>query len=129
MFFKKDVPKNLQNSVENLYVGVSLLTTLRLQYSWLRSICPEKFFKKAVLKKPEACNLLKNRLWHKCFPVNFAKCLRTCFLQNQLQSTSRRLFLHLLPHYQCFYCQYLRYLSFVQIQKASKNLNLVSDLH
>ena len=27
----------------------------------------------------EACNfiLLKKRLWHRCFPVNFGKCLRT----------------------------------------------------
>ena len=27
-------------------------------------------------------NLLKNRLWHRCFPLNFAKFLRTSFLQN-----------------------------------------------
>ena len=26
--------------------------------------------------------LLKMRLWHRCFPVNFAKFLRTFFLQN-----------------------------------------------
>ena len=26
--------------------------------------------------------LLKKRLWHGCFPVNFAKFLRTPFLQN-----------------------------------------------
>ena len=33
--------------------------------------------------------LLKKRLWHRCFPVNFAKFLRALFLQN----TSRRLLL------------------------------------
>ena len=33
--------------------------------------------------------LLKKRLWHRCFPVNFAKFLRTPFLQN----TSGRLLL------------------------------------
>ena len=33
--------------------------------------------------------LLKQRLWHRCFPLNFAKFLRTLFLQ----STSRRLLL------------------------------------
>ena len=33
--------------------------------------------------------LLKKRLWHRCFPVNFVKFLRTSFLQN----TSGRLFL------------------------------------
>ena len=26
--------------------------------------------------------LLKKRLWHRCFPMNFAKFLRTPFLQN-----------------------------------------------
>ena len=35
--------------------------------------------------------LLKERLWHRCFPVNFVKFPRTCFLQN----TSRRLLLEL----------------------------------
>ena len=34
-------------------------------------------------------NLLKKRLWHRCFPVNFTKFLRTPFLQN----TSGRLLL------------------------------------
>ena len=38
--------------------------------------------------------LLKKRLWHRCFPVNFAKFLRTPFLQN----TSRRLFLDLVKY-------------------------------
>ena len=30
----------------------------------------------------QACNFIKKRLWHRCFTVNFAKCLRTPFLQN-----------------------------------------------
>ena len=38
-------------------------------------------------------SLKKNRLWHKYFPVNFAKFLRTRFLQN----TSGRLLLKCLP--------------------------------
>ena len=29
-----------------------------------------------------AATLLKKRLWHKCFPVNFAKFLKTPFLKN-----------------------------------------------
>ena len=29
-----------------------------------------------------ACNFIKNNLWHRCFPVNFAKFLGTPFLQN-----------------------------------------------
>ena len=42
------------------------------------------FFSKVAGPRPET--LWKKRLWHSCFPVNFAKILRTAFLQN----TSRR---------------------------------------
>ena len=37
----------------------------------------------------EACNFIKKRLWHSCFPENFGKFLRTPISQN----TSRRLLL------------------------------------
>ena len=57
-----------QNSQENTCAGVSFL------------------FKVADLR-PET--LLKKRPWLRCFPVNFAKFLRTPFLQN----TSWRLLL------------------------------------
>ena len=33
-------------------------------------------------KRPRLATLLKKRLWHRCFPVNFAKFLRPSFLQN-----------------------------------------------
>ena len=39
---------------------------------------------------PQASNFIKNRLWHRCFPVNFVKFIRAPFLQN----TSGRLLLH-----------------------------------
>ena len=62
---------------------------------------PEVFYKKkGVLKNfqqnsqettcARASFLLKKRLWHRCFPVNFAKFVRTPFLQN----TSGRLLLY-----------------------------------
>ena len=38
---------------------------------------PESFFNKVVGLKP--ATLLKKRLWHRCFPVNFVKFLRTPF--------------------------------------------------
>ena len=38
--------------------------------------------------------LLKKKLWHRCFPINFAKFLRTPLLRN----TSRRLLLYLTFH-------------------------------
>ena len=47
---------------------------------------PEVFY----VKRP--ATLLKRRLWHRCFPVNFVKFLRTSFLHN----TSERLLLDLI---------------------------------
>ena len=40
-------------------------------------LCQGLFFNKVT-----GPTLLKMRLWHRCFPVNFAKCLRTLLLQN-----------------------------------------------
>ena len=68
---------------------------------------PEVFYKKGVLEsltkftgkrlcqslffiKLEAWGFIKKRLWHRCFPVNFEKCLRTLPWQN----TSEWLLLH-----------------------------------
>ena len=36
-------------------------------------------------KKPQLATLLKERLWYKCFPVNFAKFLRTIFSLKHLR--------------------------------------------
>ena len=40
----------------------------------------ESLFNKVARLRP--ATLIKKKLWHKCFPVNFAKFLRTPFLQN-----------------------------------------------
>ena len=50
-------------------------------------LCQGLFFNKVECLRP--ATLFKKRRWHRCFPVNFAKFLRTSFLQN----TSRRLLL------------------------------------
>ena len=70
-----------------------------------RSSCPEVFCEKSVLKNfakftgkhlrqslffnkvtgLRPATLLKKILWHRCFPVNFAKFLRTLFLTEQLR--------------------------------------------
>ena len=56
-----------------------------------KHLCQSLFFyKDASLKLLRRTILLKKRLWHRCFPVNFAKFLRTHFLQN----TSKRLLLY-----------------------------------
>ena len=52
-----------------------------------QDLCQSLFLNKATGLRP--ATLLKKKLWHRCFPVNFAKFLRTLFLQN----TPGRLFL------------------------------------
>ena len=52
-----------------------------------KHLCQSLFFNKVAGLRP--ATLLKKRLWHRYFPVNFAKFLRTAFLQN----TSGRLIL------------------------------------
>ena len=37
---------------------------------------------RGMVNQPRSATLLKKRLWRRCFPVNFAKFLRTPFLQN-----------------------------------------------
>ena len=59
-YIKKVFLRNSQNSQEN--------------------ICARVFFKKVKGVRPGT--LLKNKLWHRCFPVNFAKFLRAPVLQN-----------------------------------------------
>ena len=52
---------------------------------FIRNSRQEEFCKKVVLRnfaKFKACNFIKKKLWHRCFSVNFAKILRTPFLQN-----------------------------------------------
>ena len=53
-----------------------------------KQLCQSLFFNKVAVLRP--ATLLKKTLWHKCFPVIFAKFIRTPFLQN----TSGRLFLN-----------------------------------
>ena len=45
-------------------------------------LCQSLFINKVVGLKP--ATLLKKRLWHRCFPVNFAKFLRTPFFTEDL---------------------------------------------
>ena len=51
-----------------------------------------KIHRKIPVPESQTCNFIKKRLWHRCFPVNFAKFLWTTFLKN----TSGRLFVLLI---------------------------------
>ena len=42
--------------------------------------CQNLFFNKVAGLRPST--LLKKRLWHRCFPISFAKFLRTPFIEN-----------------------------------------------
>ena len=59
-----------------------------------KHLCQRLFFNKVAGLRP--ATLLKKSLWHMCFPVNFAKFLRTPFLQN----TSGRLLLHVVAFFE-----------------------------
>ena len=60
---------------------------LKISQNSREKTCKSLFFNKVAGLRP--ATLLRMRLWHRCFPVNFAKFLRTPFLQN----TSGRLLL------------------------------------
>ena len=47
-----------------------------------KHLCQILFFNKVTSLRP--AGLLKKRPWHKCFPVNIAKFLKTLFLWNTL---------------------------------------------
>ena len=48
-----------------------------------KHLCQNLFFNKVAGLRP--ATLLKKNLWHSCFPVNFAKFLRTAFLTEHLR--------------------------------------------
>ena len=70
-----------------------VMTTLNDTEAVIRWCSVEKVFLKIsqnsqentctrVSSRLRSTTLLKKRLWHRCFPVNFVKFLRTPFLQN-----------------------------------------------
>ena len=83
-FFSKGSPSS--SSKKNYIVIRSLnysQQTFKVSLQTLRSNSrPEVFCKKCVLRNFAKESLLKKRLWHRCFPVNFAKFIRTPFLKN-----------------------------------------------
>ena len=76
VLWKKVFLEILQNLQENTCARVSFFTKV----AGLRAV-----------------NLLKKRLRHRCFPVNFAKLLRTPFLQNSSQRTASKYRRHRFP--------------------------------
>ena len=59
--------------------------------------CQSLFFK--IKLQLEACNFTKKEIWHRCFPVNFAKFLRILFFIDKLLVAASRFFV--LSFYSC----------------------------
>ena len=55
-----------------------------------KHLCQSLYFNKVAGFRP--VTLLKKRLWHRCFPVNFAKFLRTPFFTEHLRWLPLKLF-------------------------------------
>ena len=66
----------------------------------------------------QSATLLKKRLWHRCFPVNFAKFPRTSFLQN----TSGGLLLWVLRSETHVHVAGLGWTTFYYTMKITKNI-------
>ena len=56
----------------------------------------ELLHKKGVFKFHKACNFVKKRLWHRCFPVNFVRFLRITFVRTPPEDCFCMLTLYLL---------------------------------
>ena len=67
-----------------MYNFFFLWTSYNDEITEFRSSRPEVLCKKVVLRNFTKFTGLKKRSWHKCFPVNFVKFLRTHFLTEQL---------------------------------------------
>ena len=46
---------------------------------WEVKVCLQAKLFNNTINRPKGCNLIKNRLWHRCFPVNSVKFLGTTF--------------------------------------------------
>ena len=96
---------NLRSIIADKAIKSEALKMAIVFYANYRSSRPEVFCKKGVLKnfakftEKHLCQslffnivaglrpatILKKRLWHRCFPVNFVKFLRTSFFTEHLR--------------------------------------------
>ena len=118
--------------ISKQYFGFVSVQALLYNSPYPQKQPPQVFCKKAILtnfakflgkhRAPPA-TLLKKRLWHRCFSVNFAKFLRTPFSQN----TSRQLLLY---PFLIFYSKILKCLSLIVLlfSPFSHQLMSVSSL-
>ena len=85
LFFNIEVNKNVGRCRPEVFWKKDVFRNFA-KFTW-KHLYQSLFFNKVTGLRP--ATLLKKRLWYRCFSVNFAKVLRTTFLQN----TSGRLLL------------------------------------
>ena len=74
-------PNNSQKQPSEVFCKKSVLKNFAKFTE--KHLCQSLFFNKVAGLRP--ATLLKKRLWHRCFSVNFAKFLRTPFLTEHLR--------------------------------------------
>ena len=95
LFHNIDLKYKNSNYISAINISIALNFGFEFRYWFAQKQPPEVFCKKGVIRnfknsqENTSDRILKKRLWHRCFPMNFAKSLRTPFLQN----VSRRLLL------------------------------------
>ena len=95
LFHNIDLKYKNSNYISAINISIVLNFGFEFRYWFAQKQPPEVFCKKGVIRnfknsqENTSDRILKKRLWHRCFPMNFAKSLRTPFLQN----ASRRLLL------------------------------------
>ena len=80
--------QNFQSNILSIKLIVIFESQRHPPEGFCKKRCSKKFHKinrKTSAPEPKACNFNEKRLWYGCFPVNFAKFLRTSFLKEHLK--------------------------------------------
>ena len=105
MFCEKGVPRNFTK-----ITGKQLCQSL-----FFKQLCQGLSFNKVAGLRP--ATLLKKRLWHRCFPVNFVKFLRTPFLTEHLWLLLLHSWRWELPFLKLTFTRYVHSLKWYQVKK------------
>ena len=87
-FFSRAVDCTFYKSTIKSNCVLLVLCHLRIRSSRLDVFCKKDILRNLAKSQENTCarvSFLKKRLWHRCFPVNFVKFLRTLFLTEHLR--------------------------------------------
>ena len=111
MFCEKGVPRNFTK-----ITGKQLCQSL-----FFKQLCQGLSFNKVAGLGP--ATLLKKRLWHRCFPVNFVKFLRIPFLTEHLWLLLLHFWRWELPFLKLTFTRYVHSLEWYQVRKNGPDLS------